>query len=200
MSEGAGFVNRAPLVERHGFALAGARRAEVGRARADRRSVRRLRRRRAVKAGRRPPVGEALTARSVMAARMTVQARRACWMPFSCVRRCAGSFSRYPIGGRQASSAAWSCLRRVPTKGSGPAWSGPAQPTVLNQLSAREGQGDIRAVCWPRPSFLIPPLGRRGNGSHRRAARSRRGTRACGRRRPGRCFCRAFRPPAGRTP
>jgi hypothetical protein len=132
--------------------------------------------RRAVKAGRRPPVGEALTARSVMAARMTVQARRACWMPFSCVRRCAGAFSRYPIGGRQASSAAWSCLRRVPTKGSGPAWSGPAQPAVLNQLSAREGQGDIRAVCWPRPSWLTLSVRcRKGSGSRRLAGRNRPG-------------------------
>jgi len=106
---------------------------------------------RAVKAGRRPPGGEALRARSMSPGYLWCKPVRACWSPrpsWSAGGRAALS-SPGPHGLWSASrpcSAAWSCLRRAPT------WSGPSMERYGAASSAQShtttrvwGHADLRA-------------------------------------------------------
>ena len=84
---------------------------------------------------------------------------------------------QFPIGVWGASrpgSVAWTCLRRSPTM-RGRAWSGAAQPAVLNHILTTARVMPIHEpVCWLRPSVTLSRR-TRGSGSRRRVGRSRRG-------------------------
>ena len=138
MSEGASFVNTALLEEEHDQPLRGPENAGVVERRARRSSPRAHHApARAVKAGRRPPVGEALTARSFRFGQWNSKPVRASWMRLSAlvaVDACAGRL-QFPTKVRVRRGRA-----RLPGHVfAGPryrvrAWSDPAQPAVLNHI------------------------------------------------------------------
>ncbi len=85
------------------------------------------------------------------------------------------------------SSAAWSCLRRVPSPGPSMERSGAASSAQSHIDDPSWGHADTRAVCWLRPSWLSLPRPTRGNGSRRRAGRRTPGGALVVPRRRGRC-------------
>src|SRR5438105_14699685 len=93
--------------------------------------------------------------------------------------RCAGRL-QFPTGGEGQARPRARLLGRAfaEPRLTGPAWSDPAQPAVLNHFRRPLPKRVMplpRAVCWLRPSILTLGRRRRGNGFRRRAARSKRG-------------------------
>jgi hypothetical protein len=147
---------------------------------------------RAVKAGRRPPAGEALTARSSsIGSWMSKPARASQVRPPACrgTRALVVSSSPRVVRVRRGrSSAAWSCLRRAPSPGPSMERSGAASSAQsLVDDPPFGGHAVTRAVCWLRPSWLSSPRPAPGNGSPRHAGRSRRAGAPFWPPPPGRC-------------
>ena len=135
---------------------------------------------RAVKAGRRPPVGEALTARSVTPGIMVVQARQGLVVApsrfWGLTRALVVSRSPRVVEDKQAGLGCLVMSSPGPVAGAGMERSGAASSAQsLITTTLRGGvMPNSELVCWLRPSFTPLRLGR-GNGSRRRASRSRRG-------------------------
>ena len=131
---------------------------------------------RAVKAGREAAVREALTARSSPGSRMWCQAGHGLAVASSRTRWAVVSSSPRVVRGKQTGLGCLDMSSPVPNECRVRAWSGAAQPAVLNHiLTTARVMPFPEPVCWLRPSWLTCRRVARGNGSRRLVARSTRG-------------------------